>query len=93
MSIITLLLILGTQGDNISFTSTIGLVTCTKCKGGTLGLFTQAVLVRDKIRPYLTHTKIDRVNACFVPGPRVSTHLFSPAFEVGSGPGLSFIPY
>ena len=55
-------------------------------------VFTQDVLVRDEIILYLTHTKIVCVNVPFGPGPRVSTHLFSPAFEVGSGPGLSFTP-
>ena len=54
-------------------------------------MFTQDVLVRDKISPYLTRTKIARINASFGPGLRVSTHRFSPAFEVDSGPGLSFI--
>ena len=57
-----------------------------------LVVFTQDVLVQDKISPYHACTKFARVNACSGPDPRVSTHLFSPAFEVGSGPGLSFIP-
>ena len=55
-------------------------------------VFTQAVLVRDKINPYQTGTKIVCENASFGPGPGVSTPFFSLALEVGSGPGLFFIP-
>ena len=37
------------------------------------------------------HSKFVYVNACLGPGPIVSTHLFSSASVVSSGPRLSFI--
>ena len=55
-------------------------------------MFTQDVSVRDKISPYLTLSKFALVNTSFELDLRISTHLFSPAFEVSSGSGLSFIP-